>query len=153
MVVGLACTQAPATGGVIVGVAVPSVTGDEKVTAMSALEDALVSPEEGLVETTESGLVSGLHRGLCGAAGSRVLRTVGRLADAVGDRRGGDDQHDRPCDQEPRAAASRRFPVGLENLHLVTLPPAADAHPAAGDPPALHSTPVRGSIGVTGRKR
>ena len=40
--VGLGCTQVPATGGVIVGVVVPSVTGDENVMLMSAFEAAPV---------------------------------------------------------------------------------------------------------------
>ncbi len=56
MVVGLACTQAPATAGAIVGVVDPSVTGVEKVMLMSALDAALDVPEAGLVVTTESGV-------------------------------------------------------------------------------------------------
>ncbi len=54
--VGLGCTQAPATGGEIVGVVVPSVTGVENVMLMSALVAAPVVPEVGLVATTERGV-------------------------------------------------------------------------------------------------
>ena len=56
--VGLGCTQAPATGGEMVGVIVPSVTGVEKVMLMSALEAAPVAPEAGLVPTTVRGVAT-----------------------------------------------------------------------------------------------
>ena len=56
MVVGLGCAQAPATGGEIVGVVDPSVTGVEKVMLMSALVAAVDVPDAGLVVTTVSGV-------------------------------------------------------------------------------------------------
>jgi len=58
MVVGFGCTQEPATGGEIVGVVDPSTTGEEKVMLMSALEAVFDAPEEGLVETIESGVTA-----------------------------------------------------------------------------------------------
>jgi hypothetical protein len=58
MVVGLACTHAPATGGENVGVDDPSETAEENVTLMVVFEAAVVAPEAGVVETTESGVTT-----------------------------------------------------------------------------------------------
>ena len=56
MVVGLAWTHAPATGGDSVGVVAPRATGVEKVTLMLVLVGAILVPEVGVVERMASGI-------------------------------------------------------------------------------------------------
>ena len=58
MVVGLACTQAPATGGDSVGVDVPSEIADENVMLIVLFDAAVVVPEAGVVELTASGVTT-----------------------------------------------------------------------------------------------
>jgi hypothetical protein len=58
MVVGLACTQVPATGGDSVGVVAPSEIADENVMLIALFDAAVVVPEAGVVELTASGVAT-----------------------------------------------------------------------------------------------
>ena len=58
MVVGLACTQAPASGGDSVGVITPSEIADENVTLIVLFDAAVFVPEAGVVELTASGVAT-----------------------------------------------------------------------------------------------
>jgi hypothetical protein len=58
MVVGLACTHLPATGGVNEGCTDPSATGVENVTLMVAFDATVFAPAAGTVERMVSGVTT-----------------------------------------------------------------------------------------------